>query len=202
MRWRSVPSSCGDERAEDRLLRRHSDDRSGEPGQARRGRRPDAGPSRIVIADDRPDPASPLNLPATSALLVVVRSYGGPAAARNAGWRGTESEWVAFLDDDVTVPADWCARLVRDLGGLPDHVGASQARLQVTLPPGQRPTDEQRRTTGLVGAQWITADMAYRRSALLATGGSTSASRVPSEKMLILVCEPYGPDTSIVWVIG
>ena len=129
-------------------------------------------PARIVIADDRPDPAAPLNLPATSASLEVVRSYGrGPAAARNAGWRGTESEWVAFLDDDVTVPADWCARLVRDLRDLPDHVGASQARLAVPLQPGQRPTDEQRRTTGLVGAQWITADMAYRRSALLATGG-------------------------------
>ena len=129
-------------------------------------------PARIVIADDRPYPASPLNLPPTSVSLVVVRSYGrGPAAARNAGWRATESEWVAFLDDDVTVPADWCAQLVRDLDGLPGHVGASQARLHVPLPPGQRPTDEQRRTTGLVGAQWITADMAYRRSALLATGG-------------------------------
>jgi histidinol-phosphate phosphatase family protein len=129
-------------------------------------------PARIVIADDRPDPAPPLKLPATSASLVVVRSYGrGPAAARNAGWRGTQSDWVAFLDDDVAVPADWCAQLVRDLSGLPDHVGASQARLHVPLPPGQRPTDEEKRTTGLVGAQWITADMAYRRSALLATGG-------------------------------
>jgi histidinol-phosphate phosphatase family protein len=129
-------------------------------------------PARIVIADDRPDPASPLDLPPTSVSLVVVRSYGrGPAAARNAGWRATESEWVAFLDDDVTVPADWCAQLVRDLRGLPSHVGASQARLRVPLPAGERPTDEQRRTTGLVGAQWITADMAYRRSALLTTGG-------------------------------
>ena len=82
-----------------------------------------------------------------------------------------QSDWVAFLDDDVAVPADWCAQLVRDLSGLPDHVGASQARLHVPLPPGQRPTDEEKRTTGLVGAQWITADMAYRRSALLATGG-------------------------------
>ena len=129
-------------------------------------------PARIVIADDRPDTASPLKLPATSAPLVVVRSYGrGPAAARNAGWRATESEWVAFLDDDVKIPADWCARLVSDLRGLAHDVGASQARLHVPLPPGQRPTDEQRRTTGLVGARWITADMAYRRSALLATGG-------------------------------
>ena len=129
-------------------------------------------PTRIVIADDRPDPAEPLSLPQTRVPLVVVHSRGrGPAAARNAGWRETASEWVAFLDDDVVVPADWCSRLARDLRDLPDGVGASQAWLHVPLDPGQRPTDEQRRTTGLVGAQWITADMAYRRTALLATGG-------------------------------
>lgn len=129
-------------------------------------------PARIVIADDRPIPGSPLSLPATSAPLVVVRTCGrGPAAARNAGWQATQSEWVAFLDDDVAVPSDWCTRLAGDLRDLADDVGASQAWLLVPLPPGRRPTDEQRRTTGLVGARWITADMAYRRSALLATGG-------------------------------
>ncbi len=69
-------------------------------------------PARIVIADDRPIPGSPLSLPATSAPLVVVRTCGrGPAAARNAGWQATQSEWVAFLDDDVAVPSDWCTRL-------------------------------------------------------------------------------------------
>jgi histidinol-phosphate phosphatase family protein len=129
-------------------------------------------PTRIVIADDRREPGPPLTLPATRAPLMVVRSNGrGPAAARNAGWRATESAWVAFLDDDVRVPADWCSRLAADLEALPPHLGASQAWLHVPRPAGQRPTDEQRRTTGLVGAQWITADMAYRRSALLATGG-------------------------------
>ena len=38
-------------------------------------------------------------------------------------------------------------------------------------PPDRRPTDEERRTTALADARWITADMAYRRAALLATGG-------------------------------
>jgi len=129
-------------------------------------------PACIVIADDRPDPTPALPLPATKAPLVVVRSYGsGPAAARNVGWRSTESEWVVFLDDDVVVPADWCAQVARDLRDLPAEVGASQAWLHVPHPTGRRPTDEERRTTGLVGAQWITADMAYRRSALFATGG-------------------------------
>jgi histidinol-phosphate phosphatase family protein len=129
-------------------------------------------PARIVVADDRRGPVPSLDLPVTRAPLIVVRTGGrGPAAARNAGWRAAGTEWVAFLDDDVQVPADWCARLANDLAGLPETVGASQAWLHVPMPVGRRPTDEERRTTGLMGGQWITADIAYRRSALLATGG-------------------------------
>jgi HAD superfamily hydrolase (TIGR01662 family) len=129
-------------------------------------------PRAIVVVDDRRHPTSPLSLPATVTPLRVIPSGGhGPAAARNAGWRAAESEWVAFLDDDVVPAQDWTAQLVRDLTGLPETVAGSQAQLQVPLPEDRRPTDEERRTTGLVGAPWITADMAYRRSALATTGG-------------------------------
>ena len=139
-------------------------------------------PSCIVVADDRrPDPGqhanSALDLPATSAPLVVVRTHGrGPAAARNAGWRAAEADWpkiqwIAFLDDDVAIPVDWCRRLVNDLKDLPDTVAASQAWIYVPSPEGRKPTDAERRTLGLSGAFWITADMAYRCTALVEIGG-------------------------------
>ena len=129
-------------------------------------------PSCIVVADDRRDATSALDLPVTAAPLVVVRTHGrGPAAARNAGWRAADADWIAFLDDDVAIPVDWCRRLVEDLDGLPDNVGASQAWIYVPAPDGRPPTDAERRTMNLSGALWITADMAYRRSALLASGG-------------------------------
>jgi cellulose synthase/poly-beta-1,6-N-acetylglucosamine synthase-like glycosyltransferase len=132
----------------------------------------DPRPSAIVVADDRRDATSALDLPATTAPLVIVRTHGrGPAAARNAGWRAVEAEWIAILDDDVALPVDWCRRLVDDLDGLPDNVAASQAWIYVPAPDGRLPTDAERRTINLSGALWITADMAYRRSALLATGG-------------------------------
>ena len=132
----------------------------------------DPAPSCIVIADDRRDAAADLDLPATTAPLIIVRSHGrGPAAARNAGWRATDADWIAFLDDDVAIPVDWCRRLVNDIAGLEENVVASQARIYVPKPEGRRPTDTERRTINLSGALWITADMAYRRSALLATGG-------------------------------
>jgi histidinol-phosphate phosphatase family protein len=129
-------------------------------------------PSCIVVADDRRDATSALDLPATTAPLVVVRTHGrGPAAARNAGWRAADTDWIAFLDDDVAIPVDWGRRLVEDLDDLPDDVAASQAWIYVPAPDDRRPTDGERRTMNLSGALWITADMAYRRSALLATGG-------------------------------
>jgi HAD superfamily hydrolase (TIGR01662 family) len=132
----------------------------------------DPAPACIVVADDRCDAAAELDLPTTAAPLTVVHTHGrGPAAARNAGWRAADADWIAFLDDAVVIPVDWCRRLVEDLDGLPDNVAASQAWIHVPAPEGRPPTDAERRTTNLTGALWITADMAYRRSALLASGG-------------------------------
>ena len=103
---------------------------TGRPGLARlvAAADGDPSPSCIVIADDRRAAAAELDLPATTAPLVVVRTHGhGPAAARNAGWRAADADWIAFLDDDVAIPLDWCQRLVNDLAGLPENVAASQA---------------------------------------------------------------------------
>ena len=50
-------------------------------------------------------------------------------------------------------------------------MGGSQGNLTVPLPEGRRPTDWERGTAGLQTASWITADMVYRRVALVRTGG-------------------------------
>ena len=129
-------------------------------------------PAQLVVVDDRSDPTPPLDVGDRDPAPMVVRGWGrGPAAARNLGWRLTTTEWVAFLDDDVVVPPDWTARLVADLAGLGADVGGSQGRIHVPLPAHRRPTDWERSTRGLETAQWATADMAYRRAALLAVDG-------------------------------
>lgn len=128
-------------------------------------------PELVVVADDRPLAAPPLVLPPFRAPVRVVRSGGrGPAAARNAGWRTTRTPWVVFLDDDVVLPAGWSDALAGDLA-CDACVGAVQARVRVPLPRHRRPTDWERSTAGLETARWATADMAYRRGALLAVGG-------------------------------
>lgn len=133
-------------------------------------------PRQVVLADDRRDTPDPLpaRIPAAIAdrTVTVTLEGRGPAAARNAGWRAAEpAEWVAFLDDDVRVGPRWRAELMADLTGEPARVAGVQGVIEVPLPAGRRPTDWERGTAGLAAARWITADMAYRRSALLAAGG-------------------------------
>jgi histidinol-phosphate phosphatase family protein len=138
-------------------------------------------PEWLVVVDDRAVPGGTpavdvRDLPADVAEhVLVLRSGGrGPAAARNTGWRAVPADvdWIAFLDDDVLVGPAWCADLAADLAAADRHgLAASQAEIDVPLPADRRPTDWERGTAGLSGAWWITADMAYRRDALVAVEG-------------------------------
>jgi GT2 family glycosyltransferase len=131
-------------------------------------------PEQVVVVDDRPVPSGPLDTgPGQDGwpLRVVTSGGAGPAAARNAGWRVTSTPWVAFLDDDVRVTRGWRYQLAEDLDDLPPRVAGVQGRIVVPVPDGRRPTDWERNTLGLASANWITADMAYRRAALAEAGG-------------------------------
>lgn len=130
---------------------------------------PDSPPP--IVVDDRPLARRTAALGGGLAARLVGGPARGPAAARNAGWRATSAEWVAFLDDDVVPEPGWGDCLHEDLAGLPDGVVASQGRIRVPLPRWRRPTDWERNVAGLESARWATADMAYRRRALAAVGG-------------------------------
>ena len=132
-------------------------------------------PQAVLLIDDRRAPAAPLlDSPPPARLQglvdVIPAQARGPAAARNIGWRAADSEWIAFLDDDVEVSGAWLAELARDLDAGGDVAGI-QGRIHVPLPTWRRPTDWERNVAGLERARWATADMAYRRAALVAVGG-------------------------------
>jgi histidinol-phosphate phosphatase family protein len=133
----------------------------------------------VVLVDDRPSGrdlmvqlAAELGPDSGLDLRVVRSGGGGPARARNIGWRHARTPWVSFLDDDVVPAPDWYATLLRDLEKAhADDAAGSAGRVQVPLPPDRRPTDWERGTAGLETSRWITADLCYRRSELSAVGG-------------------------------
>jgi glycosyltransferase involved in cell wall biosynthesis len=125
-------------------------------------------PVEVLVVDDRADRGEPLTAPGAK---VLTGRTAGPAAARNVGWRAADSDWVAFLDDDVVPDPDWLVRLAADLAAAGPDVGGVQGRIRVPLPAGRRPTDWERVTAGLADGEWITADMAYRTAALEDAGG-------------------------------
>ncbi|KAF4409375.1 MULTISPECIES: glycosyltransferase family 2 protein [Streptomyces] len=134
------------------------------------------GPREIVLVDDRPPhDCTPLDADVPDAfqglVTVVPGCAAGPAAARNTGWRAVREPWIVFLDDDVLPGPGWAADLAADLAAADSATAGIQARVTVPLPRDRKPTDWERNTAGLATSQWITADMAYRRSALEALGG-------------------------------
>ncbi|ORV49306.1 hypothetical protein AWC02_06825 [Mycolicibacter engbaekii] len=126
----------------------------------------------VIIVDDRPGRPAPL-WPTTGFLSVTgLRSGGrGPAAARNVGWRAARADWICFLDDDVVPGHNWCERLEADLRDAGPDVVGSQARNAVPRLTYRRPFDAEGRTLRRADARLITADMVYRREALVACGG-------------------------------
>jgi histidinol-phosphate phosphatase family protein len=104
-------------------------------------------------------------------ILVDDRAGAGPAATRNEGWRVSDADWVAFLDDDVEPPPDWADALRADVIAAGSRVAGIQGRIYVPLPGDRRPTDWERNVAGLEAARWATADMVFRRSALADIGG-------------------------------
>jgi len=130
---------------------------------------------RVIVVDDRrgslATPVVDVRRWPKLAIDLVRGRAAGPAAARNAGWQRSQTEWVVFLDDDVAPSVGWTTRLEDDLRRGSALTGAVQGRIDVPLPPARRPTDWERNVAGLVGARWATADMAIRRSALEAVGG-------------------------------
>src|SRR3954467_7577469 len=99
-------------------------------------------PAELILVDDRRhgEPLRP-ERPGLPPVRVVRTGGGGPARARNLGWRTARTPWIAFLDDDVVPDADWYERLATDIVDLAPDVAGTQGRVRVPLPEHRRPTD-------------------------------------------------------------
>lgn len=128
-------------------------------------------PDEVVVADD----GTPgFALPPSAGLPVRALSlpHGGPIAARNAGWRATTGEWVAFLDSDCSVTPGWCAALRAAAAAHPEA-----AILEGPLRESYRGRFFRHWAENLRPGRYPTANVAYRRAVLEAVGGLDPAFR-------------------------
>lgn len=91
----------------------------------------------------------------------------GPAAARNFGWLNARADVIAFTDDDTIPDENWVGEIYRNLN--PSSLEAVTGR--VVVPRSNRPTDHAKNTAGLETADFVTANCACSKAALLRTGG-------------------------------
>lgn len=138
-------------------------------------------PSRyeVIVVDDGPDAAT--REVVQEAVLeggpevryLAAGRGGGPAEARNIGWRAARAHAIAFTDDDCVPSRSWLAAGLDALG-----VGVEGACGQVVVPIPDTPTDYERDFAGLRGAEFVTANCFYRREALEAVGGFDPRFRI------------------------
>jgi mycofactocin glycosyltransferase len=155
----------------------------------------------VIVVDDGSEPAiTPAQAP--SARLIRRPVAGGPAAARNAGWKQATTGIVAFLDADCVPVSDWLDRLLAHFAD-PDVVAVApriQARAGPAT-PGWLAFYEKKRSSLDLGSSEApvrpgslvsyvpTAALLVRREALAEAGGFDETLR-------------FGEDVDLVWRLG
>jgi len=91
----------------------------------------------------------------------------GPAAARNMGWQMATAALIAFTDDDCLPDSCWLEEIISNYHGEVDIAFSGT----VEVPLSKHPTDFELNTAHLATAEFITANCACTKSALLKTGG-------------------------------
>ena len=91
----------------------------------------------------------------------------GPAAARNIGWLKAKYELIAFTDDDCLPDVNWLKELTDAYHFEP--LVAYSGKTIVPLP--QNPNDFEYNMAGLENADFITANCACTKQALIKIGG-------------------------------
>jgi glycosyltransferase involved in cell wall biosynthesis len=139
----------------------------------------------VIVVDDGSQDATPkvIRDAERSGLVRGLRRSegGGPAVARNLGWRAGAGRLVAFTDDDCEVAPGWLGALVPRLRQAPEHVAGIGGRVlparddrvsaYMTLHRILEPPASLRYV--------VTANCIFRRSALERVGGFDEAVRAP-----------------------
>ncbi|MCQ6956533.1 glycosyltransferase [Mucilaginibacter aquariorum] len=99
--------------------------------------------------------------------FIAMPQKKGPAAARNYGWLNAKGHIIAFTDDDCVPDAYWLKEIVAHCDSN-ENVALTG---KVIVPVSKRPTDYELNTANLQKSDFITANCACTKKALLKAGG-------------------------------
>jgi GT2 family glycosyltransferase len=147
----------------------------------------------VVVVDDGSRDATPEGLARAAAagplaLTVLTQpKAGGPAAARNRGWRAATAPVVAFTDDDCRPAEDWLETLLATLGDRDDVLVQGRTAPDPREVGGMNPFA---RTLDLPtqSPHYETCNIAYPRAVLERLDGFDEAFPAPA-----------GEDTDLGW---
>ena len=145
----------------------------------------------VIVADDAsPDETAAVLEDLAARARITVRIVhnernGGPASARNLGWRAATAPIVAFTDDDCLPSPQWLESGLGAFGS--DTVGIVQGR---TLPDPAARDDAWAKTLRIerFSNLYESCNIFYAREILEAVGGFDESIRVP-----------FGEDTALGW---
>jgi glycosyltransferase involved in cell wall biosynthesis len=152
-----------------------------------------AGRFEVLVVDDGSRDATP-DVLATAAehgpldlLVLRQRESGGPAAARNRGWRAARAELIAFTDDDCEPVSGWLESL---LAAASEHPGAIVQGKVLPNPAETGRFSAFTRSLEVSGPSphYQTANILYPRALLEALGGFDEQYGAPA-----------GEDTDLGW---
>jgi GT2 family glycosyltransferase len=135
--------------------------------------------AEIIVVSDGPDPhtKSLVDLFITRKLknltYIALGHKKGPAAARNAGWHKATADLIAFTDDDCMPQTDWLASLVLAREKCRDEAAAFSGK--IIVPRSSAPTDYECNVAQLEHAEFVTANCACTRRALMQVNGFDEA---------------------------
>lgn len=130
----------------------------------------------VVVVSDGPDRQTELLVeqfireqPDFAVYFYQLPAKGGPAAARNYGWKKSGGELVVFTDDDCIPDPFWIEEFEYAYRTSNQRLIGLTGKVFVPIP--EKPTDYEKNVAHLSTAEFITANCACSRATLELTGG-------------------------------
>src|SRR5438067_13338098 len=122
----------------------------------------DGPPFELIVVDD----ASGEPVAAEGVRVIRMPAHSGPGPARNAGWRATGGDLIAFMDDDCTARPRWLDALAVAHARDPEAVIQGRTEPDPAEAPRLAAFTRSQSVTSGPGPWFQTCNIAYPRAVL------------------------------------